>query len=259
MSQPEPAERLHALGWRQGSVFDVDLPLDAVVLGEDDRYRREQAEHGTWVVASQDCDLANATSDAEEACIELRPVFRIDPPPPWGIRSRRLRLTGNQCILADSSRAMISPRALHVLGIASRRELLEAGRLVALKTWLGMRYDRPAVPDQLVGLARVIAERASDRPGRPTADMVHDLLVQFDTTMGDTRFRLFAVIVDEGDAGGVRAWLGDIGTAVPTELGVMAGYDVGTRSETSLVLLESSYALDMSDLTWRGEEPMGAT
>jgi len=39
----------------------------------------------------------------------------------------------------------------------------------------------------------------------------------------------------------------------------MAGYDVGTRSETSLVLLESSYALDMSDLTWRGEEPMGAT
>jgi len=105
----------------------------------------------------------------------------------------------------------------------------------------------------------MIAERASDRPRRPTADMVHDLLVQFDTTMGDTRFILFAVIVDDGDAGAVRAWLGDIGAAVPTELGVMAGYDVGTRSETSLALLESSYALDVSDLTWRGEEPMGAT
>jgi len=91
MSQSESAERLYALGWRQGSIFDADLPLDAVVLGDDDRCRLDHAEHGTWAVASQDCDLANATSDAEEACIEVRPVFCIDPPPPWGIRSRRLR------------------------------------------------------------------------------------------------------------------------------------------------------------------------
>ena len=258
MSEPERAESLYALGWRQGTLFDAELPLDSVALDDAGDYRRHQGQHAVWIVVTQDCDLAGAASDAETPCIEVRPVATVDPPPPWGVRSRRLRLIGTACLVADSERSVLSPRALHVLAGPHRREPLPPGRLAALKTWLGLRYDRPAVPDELVRLARAIAARAADRPGRPSADMVHDLLAQFDTTAEQPRFALFAVVGDDGDKDEVRAWLGNIGAAVPTELGIMAGYDVGTRNETSLALLESAYSLDVSDLTWRGEEPRGA-
>jgi hypothetical protein len=37
---------LHARGWRQGSILEADLPLDAVVLGTDGLPQRQQGTHG---------------------------------------------------------------------------------------------------------------------------------------------------------------------------------------------------------------------
>ncbi len=258
MTEPERATNLYELGWRQGSIFDAALPADTVVLAPNGAYQREQQEHGVWVVASQDCDLAVTPSTADGACIELRPVFSEEPPTDWGIRSRRLRLTDACYVVAESPRTMISPAALVAHGTSCARAPLAPGRTVALKTWLGLRYDRPAVPDQLVELVQAIATRVADRQRRAVGEIVHDVLVQFDLSGTAPRYFLFAVIADGADREAVRSWLGAIGAGVSLDLGVMAGYDLGTKAETSLELVENSFAADLSRLTWRGESPTGA-
>lgn len=258
MTDAEREPNLYELGWRQGSIFDAALPADTVVLGLNGAYQREQQEHGTWLVATQDCDLAVAPSTCDRASIELRPVLSAEPPADWGIRSRRLGLTDAVYLVAESPRTMISPAALVALGTGRAQAPLAPGRTVALKTWLGLRYDRPAVPDSLVKLVQAIASRASNRPGRLAGEMIHDVLIQFDTTGTPPNYRLFAVIADAADREAVRSWLGSIGAAVSADLGVMAGYDLGTKAETSLELVENSFAADLSRLTWRGENPTGA-
>ena len=82
--------------------------------------------------------------------------------------------------------------------------------------------------------------------------------MQFNGEEEPVHIALFAVIVDDANANVVRQWLGTIATRVNPNLGVVSAVDVGTRGETSLELLETSYAADLSQLTWSGCDPVGA-
>jgi hypothetical protein len=60
---------------------------------------------------------------------------------------------------------------------------------MALKTWLGLRYDRPAVPDGgLVPLARRIAKEIRDARPREMQDKIHDVLIEFDDSVAPPHF-----------------------------------------------------------------------
>nr|MBA2601123.1 hypothetical protein [Actinomycetota bacterium] len=225
--------------------------------GGDDGIERVDDLHDLWVVATQDCDLDRHSTDDDRAEVELRPVYEDGTPSDWGIRSRKLRLTGGQFVAAQSPRVMISAAALDTFR-GGREPPLPDGRAKALKRWLGLRYDRPAVPNELVALGRTISAALREVGSRPEAADVHDVLMQFDEGTDPPRFALFAVVEDAADKEGVRAWLVEGSLRVPAEIGVGYRFEAITRDEASLALLDDSYSADTSDVTWHGEQPEGA-
>jgi len=43
---------LYEVGWRQGSIVEFELPLDAVVIGASGVPERSPGSHGLWAVAT---------------------------------------------------------------------------------------------------------------------------------------------------------------------------------------------------------------
>jgi hypothetical protein len=122
---------LYAAGWRQGSILVADLPLDSVILGQDGQPTRNQSEHDRWVVATQDCDLVQTATDDAEPIIEVRAIFTDTPPPDWGLRSARLRLTETEFVVSAGPRTVVSAAVLTALLGAGRerRDVAENRRL----------------------------------------------------------------------------------------------------------------------------------
>jgi hypothetical protein len=251
---------LYDAGWRQGSIIAFELPLDAVVLGDADSPERSQGSHDLWAVASQECDLAHADVDDPTPSVELRPLYTNDVPADWGIRSAKLRLTEDEYALASSPHLSVAPAVLTAIlkRGAVRREPSQSRRQ-AFTTWLGLRYDRPAVPDDLVPLARCISREVVRPKNRQTATSVRDVLMQF----GDgspPRYSLYAVLEDAADEREVRAWISRVAMAVPTTLGVADEIQAATADGIAISTVERSYSADVSQLTWsRGRpDPEGA-
>lgn len=219
-------------------------------------------EHNLWIVVTQDCDLDGMEPDDDVDSVELRLVFDEEPPPTLGIRSRKLLLVRGQpyYLQADSRRVTISPASLMAIHRArpdSREERLDEARLTALKTWLGKRYDRPAVPPEFVPVAKAIAKVVSDNRQNRAVDDVREIFAQF--AAGDpVTVALFALIVDDGDGGAVEAWLAGVAQSIPAALGIVDTIEVGTTAELTISILENSFSVDASDITWRGPAPRGA-
>ena len=135
-----------------------------------------------------------------------------------------------------------------------------ADRQRGLKTWLGRRYDRPAVPDSLLPLAKCIATEVRRYRQRPIALHLRDVLMQFDQTRDPIRFSLFAVLERPEDRDVAREWLAEIAIAIPETLGVADQLDARAADGISLHLVETSYAADVAQLTWprNNPEPQGA-
>lgn len=237
--------------------MESKLPLETVVLNRNTgRIERLQNEHGIWVLATQDCDLNNCEADDEYPCIELRPVFDEDPPKDWGIRSSKFLLSESEYLQSASARIIISPAALtSLLRDGDFRRVASEERRKALTTWLGLRYDRPAVPDRLVPLLREISESVTSRRNRSGGHQVRDVLVQADDSLKPPRFSLFAVLLRKEDADAVRLWLSEIAREIPIELGISDQIEAATADEISFQLIETSYAADVSKVTWRPNDP----
>ena len=244
---------LHTEGWRQGSVVSFELTTSHLTTAEG-RIQEISQPYGRWVVCTQDCDLRSARIDSHQPMIELRPVLDEDPPSDWGIRSRRFLLGEDAYVDADAPRCGVTPALLSTMR-SVREQAQDEARIRAFKTWLGLRYDRPAVPEHLVELAREIARRCSSGRGRAISEQVHDVLMQFDDSAQPVQVALFGVIANDADAEAVRVWLADVATRINSDLGVIAAIDVGTRAQTPLELVETSYAADLSQLTWGRNRP----
>ncbi len=244
---------LHTEGWRQGSIVSCELTASHLTSVEG-RIREVSTSYGRWIVCTQDCDLRSARIDSHLPMIELRPVLSEDPPSDWGIRSRRFLLGEEAYVDADAPRCVVTPALLSTRRSGREAELDDV-RSTAFKTWLGLRYDRPAVPEHLVDLAREIARRCSGGRGRAIGEQVHDVLMQFDDRVEPVRVALFGVVADDAAPEAVRAWLADVATRIKLDLGVVAAIEVGTRAQTPLELVETSYAADLSQLTWGRNRP----
>lgn len=228
-----------------------------VVPSEEGAIRTVEQEYTLWVVVTQDCDLDRLATGDDNPFVELRPVFEETPPPDWGIRSHRLRLTGGQYVEAQSPRVMLSASVLDSFR-GSREPPLSDGRTKALKRWLGLRYDRPAVPSDLVVLGQTISGAIRGVGTRPEAAVIHDVLIQFDEGTDPPRYALFAVVEEEADKDSVRAWLVEASLNVPQELGAAYRIEAITRHETSIALVSDSYSAETSQVTWHGVDPEGA-
>jgi hypothetical protein len=237
-------------------VFDASLPASWLAHVPSQSPEAATEVFGRWVVCTQDCDLRAASLDSKETHIEVRPVLEFDTPDDWGIRSRRIRLTERDHVNSASPRLIITAELLASFGGPSF--LLSDARAKAFKTWLGLRYDRAAIPEDLVPLAREVATRCGSRSGRASAQEVHEVLMQFDDSASPPKVALYAVVGDSADKHVVRTWLSEASLRINTELGLVAHINVATKAETSLVLIENSYAADLSQVTWRGEQPTGA-
>lgn len=255
---------VYAEGWRQGSIFLADLRLVSARLQEG-VVEYSEAPHSKWLVATQDCDLVLAAVQSSEPIVEIRPVYsevklpagNQAPPSSWGIRSRRLRLNEEREFLhADAPRLNVSPSLLMSF-VGSRRPPLGTGRILALKTWLGRRYDRPAVPDHLVELARQLAKLAR-RADKGVGENCHDVLVQLDDSDSPYQAHLFAVVTDAEHRDQARGWCAEIANRLDVGYGVVASIDAGTKDELPLSLVENSHSIDLSDVSWAGEDPAGA-
>ena len=75
-------------------------------------------------------------------------------------------------------------------------------------------------------------------------------MMQFDDGLQPVRVALFAVIADAADTEAVRVWLADVATRLNADLGVVAHTQAATRAQTPLESAETSYAADLSQLTW---------
>ncbi len=246
---------LYDAGWRQGSIFDAPLQMMGVTLADDGSLDFNSHEHAKWIIVTQDCDLSAFDMNEREDLVELRPVFDHRPPSQRGIRSRQCLLVDRLYLEAQSRRTMISPAALTMLietHAAKRDERVSADvdRKTTLKTWLGYRYDRPAVPEEHLALARSLVTEI-ERQGKVYTGKVRDVLVQIGSGTPPT-FHLFAIIENEDDTEAVYNWLADAGLKISVSLGVGDAPQVGTADQTPLSLIENSFSLDLTKITFAG-------
>lgn len=261
LTGPRPChpEGLRAAGWQQGCRLALALPLDHVQVEHGHvAYRREI--HDAWVLVEQDCDLAWNAVSGSGSLIELRPVFHDDPPADWGIRNARFLLDHSGAyIRAEAPSVRVTPDVVLLAGHDTCALPSSARRL---KTWLGLRYDRPAVPEQFVNLARDIAARLRKRKNKPAGHRVRDILATFDFAPdGKIEYRLIAVVpYAEADADPelvqvTRDWLSAVVLSVPEVLGMPMAVDAYRDDQVSLAFLEQAFALDVSSVSWPAAAP----
>jgi hypothetical protein len=248
----------------------MELPLHWIEVGEDGRPRADREVHGRWLIASQDCELAWADGGSDRATVELRPVYTENPPSDSGIRSNRLLVSTGQYLISQSPRLMIAPRVLAECVGEGHITCALPGRARAIKTWLGYRYDRPAVPGRFVSLHERLSSLASKRSRRPMAVHVRDVLVSYAQSADHVpTYQLVAVLPSSETSEGQSAiklqaelerWLIEIASAVPADLGVASSVLALPADSVSLAFVESAFAIDAADLSWprKGGGPTGA-
>lgn len=239
----------------------IALPLAHVRLVEGLTVR-EEVQHDLWLLADQDCDLAwrAMTGAADPFLVELRPVYIQGAPEDWGIRSLLLRLDeAGRYLRANSPNLRASPE---VVASSEHVECLDVDSQLRLKTWLGMRYDRPAIPQRYIVLAQAIAGQIRKKKNRVQGARVRDVLAQFSQAAdGLTEYSLLAVLPDEAFNAddrigmGIRTWLSEIALAVPRELGTAVLLEAYSDHEVSLAFVEGSFSLDLSSLSWPPNMP----
>lgn len=258
---------LRGLGWRQGCLFRLELPLQTVGVDADGKPVSSKDVHPVWAIVEQDCGLAwGAASEQHEPTVEVRPVLTSSPPQDQGIRSAKLDLGEGQYLDSGSSRQMVSPALLVAVDEQARHLRCVSPPVArALKTWLGLRYDRPAVPQTFVATYQELSKRVRKRH-HGLRGRVRDVLVAFvQTEDGGVTFDLVALLPAADDLtlderASLQDWLAELCLDLPTKHGVATGISVATTREVSIDFLEHSYALDTSYVTWpaKGGGPLGA-
>jgi hypothetical protein len=245
----------------------MELPLQGIRADADGKPTADKDVHPLWLVVEQDCGLAwGRATDQLEPTIEIRPVLSDAPPSDQGVRSAKFSVGDGRYLHANSPRQMVSPALLAAAQQQGRLVgCLEPDAATALKTWLGLRYDRPAVPQQNVPLYKELSTRVRKRPHR-LRDEVRDVLVSFvEAADGGTLFDLVAILpadsgVREAERAELEDWLAEICLDLPANLGIATLVRVASTAEVSIDFLENSYALDVSYVTWSGKGggPVGA-
>lgn len=216
--------------------------------------------HNLWLLCDQDCDLAWRALIGQEQphLVELRPVF-ADAVTDWGIRSQNFRINQDGDALRAAAPSIRA--APEIVQLGEHLQCLDPASQQRLNTWLGFRYDRPAVPQEFVALARALAEQLAKKRHRETAATVRDVLAQFWRGEDGARYDLVAVLeggpfqAEDEPVAETRKWLAEAVLAVDTSLGAVEAINAFGDSEVSLAYVEQSFSLDLSRLSWPSNLP----
>jgi hypothetical protein len=261
---------LRAAGWRQGCGLNRELPFEVIVTDEQGNPTAIRDVHGQWAVASQDCELAHTPSDHGDATIELRPAFPDSGKHVRGVRSRQFVITEGLLLDGQSPRITVAASVLTRAAEGGGHDHSSCPTIDerrSFKTWLGLRYDRPAVPGAFLTCQSYLA-KALNKPKIDEAHLVRDVMVSYALDSdGVVRYTLVAVVpaetervVSETERASIEKWLTEGALAVPAEHGVAERIAVLPSTRVSLDFLEKSYAIsEIQDVTWprRGGGPIG--
>lgn len=256
----QTTDTIYAAGWRQGTVLEATINVVSAVRnpisGEADQL---QQSHSLWALVTQDCNLFRMRANINTPVAELRQVHDSEPPAHEGIHARKFLLDpgSGHYLIDDKPSSFVSPRFLCDPVLVTRRYQLSESRVLALKTWLGNRYNRPAVPTEFVPLAKAIAESVKMNEEKELRGKVRDVYMKFEAAGEGVRFSLYAVITNDGDRARIREWLAGCTLQVPSNLGLPSRIEALPASEVSFETVETLYCADLSQLTWMGEELEG--
>ena len=111
-------------------------------------------------------------------------------------------------------------------------------------------------------LAQEIAKRLRKTSHKQAEERIRDILATFQRAHDGTfEFTLTAVVPRELAAADVdlltatRDWLATIALAVPSGLGLGTDIEALTDEEVSLALVERSYSLDLTTVSWPNKDP----
>jgi hypothetical protein len=244
-----PAPSLYQEGWRQGALIRAPLLAHYVDVNAGATTPRSEA-HDLWLLATQDCDLAQTRSTNATRHFELRPVFtrdendRLD-----GLRTRSIIVHDQLVLRADSPRITLTARALNTFK-NQREEDLPVERRAQIKAWLGLRYDRPAVPERFEKLARLLKERCIAEIPAHLTGVLRDVLVSFESP---TEVRLFFILHDNATEAGrnnVLDWADDTAGELLDDHGIIVlDRQAETSKGTSLWVIQNYHGLDCTDLS----------
>jgi hypothetical protein len=242
------APKLYEEGWKQGSL--IHAPLDVHYLDEHEGVVVDKvARFELWLLATQDCDLSQTSSTNTTRQFELRPLFdRGRDETLDGIRTRSVAVSDTLVLRADSPKLMLTARSLNTFK-DRRDDELSTERRVQIKTWLGLRYDRAAIPVRFESLGQLLKKLfVLERPVR-FEEVIRDVLVYFET---EREVRLIVIVSDrhEGRIYEVTDWIDDVAS------GLFDSSDVVTLERTaatsrgiSLWMIQNYFGLDSTGLS----------
>jgi hypothetical protein len=245
-----PTANLFDDGWRQGSLIREHLIARTYDLVEGS-VAASDTTNDVWFLATQDCDLAQTKVTNATRTFELRPLYqaaaddRVD-----GIRARTVRVTDDLVLRSDSPRLTITARALDRL--RDRRENpLSDERRRELKTWLGLRYDRPAVPRPFEHLPAVLQPELMEAVPDALKGRVRDILVYY---RSPTEIDLFCILRDANDRDAALDWIDSVAYKLADENHiVVTDRQAEDAGRTPLSVIETYYGLDSTELSLSAE------
>lgn len=243
-----PPPKLYDEGWRQGAL--IRAPLEVHYLDSDAGVAAPRSTtYDLWLLATQDCDLAQTSATNTTRQFELRPVLPRDEGDKLdGLRSRTVLVRDNLVLRADSPKLTLTARALSTLK-DKREDDLSPVRRAEIKAWLGLRYDRPAVPRRFEELARLLKRHFIENIPPSIRGALRDVWVYFES---ETEVRVFAILSEAADSlrDAVLDWIDDTsGQILDSDGIVIIERQAESSRGTSLWILQNYYGLDATDLS----------
>lgn len=242
-----PPPSLHAEGWQQGSLIRETMTVHSLDLQDGIIVDRSE-QFDLWLLATQDCDLAQTPCTNTTRQFELRPVLERKPDDKLdGLRSRVILVKDQLVLRSDSKKLTLNACALNSLK-DKREQNLDEERRVQIKTWLGLRYDRPAIPSRFVPLGERLKKAFIDEMPDKFAGVVRDVWVYFET---DQEIRLFVILVDaqKSRADEVRDWVDEVIGNLSDEEIIVRRRSIEGPDRTPLSVLQSYYGLGIAELS----------
>jgi hypothetical protein len=224
---PEVGPKLLDAGCRQGAL--IDLPARILWLaraGENDQWRvaEDTGQGDQLVVVSQDCDIyAAAKSEPRIEAIAARWTSNTSE-----IHTARkgnsarlflLREDSGKGLVADARRR-VQLEKVALLGAAFEPALADERSRMRFANWVAGRYNRPAIPNELVDAVQKPIVTAVDELLKKDAPLLRVLekVAEIRFAVGETRPWTIhlVVMVEDGDELGAEqeaelaGWLDDI-------------------------------------------------
>ncbi len=267
--------RLFDAGWRQGTTFrPAGIELQFVTYrddsGNEPLRRRPLAESEGLILISQDCDLVAKTST--EPFVEAL-ILRVEESD-----ARRFEIERNSArefvvdpaakLVADARRRMQLDKAL-LARFEPEPWPSDSGRFRRFVIWLGRRYWRPAVPDEVVESFQRPVDEVLRRLRRRQPDLVAALTsavseirisypnelqlpVELNVVM---MVRADGVSIEELEA--IQQVEQAIRARVDPERVQLGPFDLRTEQEMSIAEYFATVPLFFDYLTYRGDDVVG--